>query len=87
MWHVYIVKCADQTLYTGVAKDVDARISQHNSGRGARYTKGRQPVKLIYSEPAEDRATALRREHAIKRMPVADKVKLVEQITQTFPDK
>ena len=76
-WHVYIVQCADQTLYTGVAKDVETRVCQHNAGRGAKYTRGRRPVELVYTEPAEDRSTALRRECAIKKMPTAGKVSLI----------
>src|SRR5918993_1187276 len=54
-WHVYIVRCADRTLYTGVAKDLPARIAAHNGGRGAKYTRQRLPVKLVYAEPALDR--------------------------------
>ena len=72
-WFVYIVRCADQTLYTGVALDVDARIVQHNSGRGAKYTRSRLPVELIYREPAADRSAALRREAEIKRLDAAAK--------------
>lgn len=68
-WHVYIVRCADATLYTGIAKDPAARVAQHNAGRGAKYTRSRLPVKLVYREPAADRGTALRREHEIKRLP------------------
>lgn len=76
-WHVYIVQCADQTLYTGVAKDVDNRVCQHNAGRGAKYTRGRLPVELVYREPAEDRSTALQREYAIKKWPTARKFGLI----------
>ena len=72
-WHVYIVRCADRTLYTGVAKDPKARIAEHNAGRGAKYTRSRLPVKLVYREPAADRGAALRREHEIKRLPRAAK--------------
>ena len=68
-WHVYIVRCADSTLYTGVAKDLAARVAQHNAGRGAKYTRSRLPVKLVYREPVADRSVALRREHEIKRLP------------------
>ncbi len=68
VWYVYIVRCADGTLYTGVAKDVGARVDQHNTGDGARYTRARRPVELVYQEQMSDRSTALRREHAIKRM-------------------
>jgi putative endonuclease len=66
-WHVYIVRCADGSLYTGVAKDLDARIAAHNLGRGAKYTRGRRPVELIYAESVADRAAALKRELEIKR--------------------
>ncbi len=76
-WHVYIVRCADQSLYTGIATDVSARITQHNSGQGAKYTRSRQPVELVYSEPAPDRATAQSREHGIKKMQRADKLELI----------
>jgi predicted GIY-YIG superfamily endonuclease len=72
-WHVYIVRCADRTLYTGVAKDLRGRIAVHNSGRGAKYTRQRLPVKLVYSETAADRGAALRRELEIKRLPRAEK--------------
>ena len=67
-WHVYLAFCADGTLYTGIAKDVEARIELHNSGRGAKYTRSRRPVRLAYSERQQDRASAQRREQAIRRM-------------------
>ena len=73
MHFVYIVRCADGTLYTGYARDPDARARVHNSGRGAKYTRQRLPVKLVYSEAAADRGAALRREIQIKRMPRAAK--------------
>jgi putative endonuclease len=73
MWYVYIVRCADRTLYTGVARDVTARRAAHKAGRGAKYTRARLPVKLIYQEPAVDRGAALRREHEIKRLSRAEK--------------
>lgn len=76
-WFVYIVECRDGSLYTGIAKDVAARIAQHNGGRGgARYTRGRGPVRLVYCEPAASRSAASRREAAIKRMPRAAKLSL-----------
>jgi putative endonuclease len=67
-WHVYIVECADRTLYTGVAKGLEARIDAHNAGRGAKYTRGRRPVELVYSEVAADRPSAQRRELEIKKL-------------------
>lgn len=76
-WHVYIVRCADETLYTGIARDVEARIALHNAGRGAAYTRGRGPVRLVHREPAEGRSAALRREAAIKRLSLAGKRRLL----------
>ena len=67
-WFVYIARCRDGTLYTGVTTDVARRLAAHNAGRGAAYTRGRGPVALAHAEPAADRSAALRREHEIKRM-------------------
>jgi putative endonuclease len=67
-WQVYMVRCADGTLYTGIATDVERRVAEHNAGQGARYTRGRGPVTLVYREQAKDRPAALRREHAIKQL-------------------
>lgn len=72
-WYVYIVRCADDTLYTGIARDLARRIAQHNAGNGAAYTRGRRPVTLVHREAATDRGSALRREAAIKRLPPAAK--------------
>jgi len=76
---VYIVRCSDDTLYTGWAVDVAARVKQHNAGRGAKYTRARRPVKLIYSEEHASRAEAMRRERAVKRLPRAKKLQLVSK--------
>jgi predicted GIY-YIG superfamily endonuclease len=65
---VYIVRCADDTLYTGWTTDLDRRIAQHNAGRGAAYTRQRRPVMLVYQEEAVDRGAAMRREAAIKKL-------------------
>lgn len=72
-WFVYVVRCADRTLYTGVTTDMEKRLAEHNAGQGARYTRSRRPVELVYVEPAADRGAALRRESEIKRMPAAQK--------------
>jgi putative endonuclease len=64
--HVYIVRCADDTLYTGCARDPRERVRVHNSGRGARYTAGRRPVSLVYSETFDSLGDALRREREVK---------------------
>jgi len=76
---VYIVRCADDTLYTGYARDPRARVKVHNSGRGARYTAGRRPVRLVYSESFESAGDALRREYALKRRTRAQKEQLVKR--------
>jgi putative endonuclease len=68
-WYVYILRCCDGTLYTGITKDLKARLRTHNLGRGGAYTKTHRPVTLLYSEPGYSRAGALRREAAIKRLP------------------
>jgi putative endonuclease len=75
-WTVYIVRCNDASLYTGVAKDLTRRIEQHNAGTGAKYTRSRLPVTLVYSEEVADRGAALRREIEIKRLPAASKRRL-----------
>lgn len=76
-WSVYILHCADNTLYTGVATDLDARLATHNAGKGAKYTRGRLPVKLVYREAVRGRSAALKREHAIKRLTHAAKRRLI----------
>lgn len=75
---VYIVECNDKTLYTGYTSDITRRLKEHNGGRGAKYTRGRGPVRLVYTERFETRATAMRRECEIKRLSRKDKLKLVE---------
>jgi len=74
---VYIVRCADGTLYTGYARDPKARVKVHNTGRGARYTSGRRPVRLIYSESFESVGDALRRERVLKQRSRAQKEALI----------
>ena len=79
MWHVYIVKCADKTFYTGIAKDLKKRLSEHNSsGLGAKYTRGRWPVKLIYSAKIANHSRALKKEWAIKKMTREQKKELIK---------
>lgn len=77
MCFCYIVECADGTFYTGWTTDLARRVKMHNAGRGAKYTKLRRPVKLVYSEPVENRSTALKRELAIKRLPRIKKKNLI----------
>ena len=77
-WQVYILHCADGTLYTGVTTDLPRRLSQHNGeiAGGPRYTRGRRPVTLLWSEAAADRGGAQRREAAIKRLAREEKLRL-----------
>ena len=70
MNYTYIVKCADSTLYTGWTNDLDKRIKAHNSGKGAKYTKTRRPVKLVYYEEHETKNEAMSREYAIKHLTI-----------------
>lgn len=79
MHFVYIVRCADGSLYTGYARDPKARVEVHNRGRGAKYTSGRRPVTLVYSEKFESVGEALRREMALKRRSRAQKEELIRR--------
>ena len=80
-YSVYLVKCADASLYCGIAMDVSARVTQHNaSKRGARYTKSRRPVALVYAEPCGSRSDALKREIAIKKLSRIAKQQLIKSM-------
>lgn len=74
--YCYILECSDGTFYTGWTNDPERRIAQHNKGRGARYTKTRRPVKLVYLEEQTDKIAALKRERAIKALPRKKKMEL-----------
>ena len=74
---VYMVECADKTLYTGWTTDVERRLKAHNAGRGAKYTRERSPVRLVYIEEVADRRAAMKRELEIKRMRRAKKLQLI----------
>ena len=71
------MQCGDNSLYTGITNDVEARVTQHNAGKGAKYTRSRCPVRLVYTENAENRSEALRREVQIKNMRTSHKRTLV----------
>ena len=77
-WKVYILRCGDGSLYTGITKDISARLEQHRSGKGAKYTRGRGPLELVYSEECPDHSAALRRELQIKALPRPEEEKLIE---------
>ena len=81
-WSVYILRCADGTLYTGIAPDVEKRIALHNAGKGAKYTRGRAPLELVYQESCGSHSNALKREAEIKKLSRAAKEMLVK--TQGF---
>ena len=76
-WWVYVARCADDTLYCGIALDVDERIAAHNAGTGAKYTAGRGPLVVVLSRRCADKGFALRLEHAIKQLSRRDKAALV----------
>ena len=80
-----MVRCADGTLYTGYAVDLDQRIGAHNTGRGAKYTAGRRPVALVYSESFESRSDALKREHQLKQFTKLEKEGLIAHAAQSRP--
>lgn len=75
---VYVLECADGTLYTGYTTDVERRIAAHDCGQGAKYTRGRTPVELVYSERFESRSAALSREYEIKQLSRAAKERLID---------
>jgi len=78
MWYVYIVKCKDGTFYTGITTDLERRIFEHNSSfKGAKYTKGRRPVKLVYSKKIKSKSLASKEECRIKKIPREDKIELI----------
>ena len=79
-WYVYILRCKDGTLYTGSTDDVQRRQALHNSGKGAKYTRGRTPVEVVYSEECESYSAALKREYAIKHLSRKDKISLIGSI-------
>ena len=78
-WYVYILRCRDGTLYTGIARDVQARLAAHQSGKGAKYTRGRGPLELVYTEECEDHSAALKRECAIKSLPREMKLEMIRK--------
>ncbi len=80
-WYVYMVRCRDNSLYTGISTDPRGRVKQHNQGgmQAAKYTRGRRPVTLVYTEEAASRADALKREYAIKQLKRQAKLRLIQQ--------
>ena len=79
-WFIYIIRCADNSLYTGITKDISRRVNEHNSDNvlAAKYTRGRRPVELVYKETFANRSTASRREYEIKKMSRPEKEQLIQ---------
>jgi putative endonuclease len=77
-WVCYLLRCADDTLYCGITNDMEKRIAAHNAGEGAKYTRGRLPVKVVYSESCDGKSAALKRELQIKRLPRSAKQALMQ---------
>ena len=83
IWHVYMVRCSDGTLYTGITNNLEKRIEAHNSEKdGARYTRSRRPVKLVYAEQAGSRSAAAKLEYQLKKLPLSKKKEFVEDERQ-----
>ena len=82
-WQVYIVQCADETFYTGITNNVPSRVDTHNAGKGAKYTKNRLPVILVYLESVEDKSNALKREMEIKKLNRSQKINLINSTNLT----
>ena len=78
-WYVYMLRCGDDTLYTGVTDDVEKRIAAHRAGKGAKYTRGRGPLEPVFVEEQPDKSAALRREYEIKQMPRQKKLELMQK--------
>ena len=78
MYYVYLLRCGDGTLYTGFTNDLARRLAAHNAGRGAKYTRGRRPVELVYWESFSNKSSALRREYAIKQLSRRQKLTLIQ---------
>ena len=79
-WYVYIVECKDKSLYTGITNNLEKRIETHNSGKGAKYTRARRPIKLKYYEEIDSKSLALKREFAIKQLTRAQKIRLINNL-------
>ena len=80
MYFVYLLRCGDGTLYTGCTNDLRRRLAVHNAGKGAKYTRSRLPVSLVYRESLPDKSSAQRRESAIKRLSRAQKLSLIQSM-------
>ena len=78
-WKLYILRCGDGSLYTGITVDLEARLEQHRTGKGAKYTRGRGPLEMVYCEECGGYSEALKREYAVKQLPRSEKLKMIEE--------
>lgn len=83
-WNLYILRCGDGSLYTGITTDVDKRLEMHRTGKGAKYTKGRGPLELVYQEHGLSHSEALKREYALKQLPKELKERLIDSQRATI---
>lgn len=77
MWYLYILRCRDGSLYTGITTDIDKRLAVHRSGKGAKYTRGRAPLELVYQEECGSHSDALKREYAVKNLTRQEKEQMI----------
>lgn len=80
--YVYVLRCGDGSLYTGYTTDVERRLAEHRNGTGAKYTRGRTPLELVYTESFETQSTAMRREYELKQLPRQKKERLIEDASE-----
>ena len=85
MYYVYLLRCGDGTLYAGYTNDLQRRLAVHNAGKGAKYTRGRRPVELVYWESFSNKSSALKREYAIKQCTRKEKLALIQTFTSRHP--
>jgi putative endonuclease len=83
-WTVYIILCSDNSLYTGITNNLPRRFSQHGNAKGAKYFRGRQPVKVVYTEHGHNRSSASKREIALKQLKHAEKMLLIQSVTNNI---
>lgn len=79
IWYLYILKCVDDTLYIGITPDIEKRLAKHNAGKGAKYTRGRLPVILLFSTPCANRSEALQLEYRMKKLSRREKLDLIRR--------
>ena len=80
LWYVYILRCGDGTLYTGITDDIPRRLAAHRAGKGAKYTRGRGPLEVVYTQEVPDKSAALKREIAIKKLTRQEKERLIKEV-------